>query len=99
MAPKRKNHNSVAVVIPPIDPNSQLSFAGNHMSVVLESDLLRLVDIGILPPKSFVLGGFVVGSLFRQKIPMSLLSTFLFSFAVLLFLFLPSSVVSLIFTI
>jgi hypothetical protein len=51
MAPKQKNQNSAAVVIPPIDPNSQLSFAGNHMSVVLESDLLRLVDVGVLPPK------------------------------------------------
>jgi hypothetical protein len=51
MAPKRKNHNSDAVVIPPIDPNSQLMFTGNHMSVVLESDLLRLIDVGVLPPK------------------------------------------------
>jgi hypothetical protein len=51
MAPKRKNQNSAAVVIPPIDPNSQLPFAGNHMSVVSESDLLHLVDVGILPPK------------------------------------------------
>jgi hypothetical protein len=51
MAPKRKNQNSVVVVIPPIDPNSQLPFAGNHMSVVSESDLLHLVDVGILPPK------------------------------------------------
>jgi hypothetical protein len=51
MAPKRKNQNSAVVVIPPIDPNSQLPFAGNHMSVVSESDLLNLVDVGILPPK------------------------------------------------
>ena len=51
MAPKRKNQNSVAVLIPPIDSNSQLPFAGNHMSVVSESDLLHLVDVGILPPK------------------------------------------------
>jgi hypothetical protein len=51
MAPKQKNQNSVVVVIPPIDPNSQLPFAGNHMSVVSESDLLHLVDVGILPPK------------------------------------------------
>jgi hypothetical protein len=34
MAPKRKNQNSVVVVIPALDPNSQLPFAGNHMSVV-----------------------------------------------------------------
>jgi hypothetical protein len=51
MAPKRKSQSSDAVVIPPIDPNSQLSFADNHMFVVSESDLLRLVDVGVLPPK------------------------------------------------
>jgi hypothetical protein len=51
MAPKQKNQNSATVVIPPIDPNNQLPFAGNHMSVVLESDLLCLVDVGVLPPK------------------------------------------------
>jgi hypothetical protein len=51
MAPKRKNQSSVAAVIPPIDPKSQLSFAGNHMSVVSESDLLNLVDVGVLLPK------------------------------------------------
>jgi hypothetical protein len=51
MAPKRKNQSSAAVVIPPIDPNIQLSFIGNHMCVVSESDLLHLVDVGVLPPK------------------------------------------------
>jgi hypothetical protein len=51
MAPKRKASSSSAAVIPPIDPNSQLPFAGNHMSVVSESDLLHLVSIGVLPPK------------------------------------------------
>jgi hypothetical protein len=51
MAPKRKNQSSAAAVIPPIDPNSQLPFAGNHMSVVSESNLLRLVDVGVVPPK------------------------------------------------
>jgi hypothetical protein len=51
MAPKRKRQSSAAVIIPPIDPNSQLPFAGNHMSVVSESDLLHLVDVGVLPPK------------------------------------------------
>jgi hypothetical protein len=50
MVPKRKNQSSAMVVIPPIDLNSQLSFAGNHMSVVSESNLLHLVD-GVLPPK------------------------------------------------
>jgi hypothetical protein len=51
MVPKRKRQNSAAAIIPPIDHNSQLLFAGNHMSVVLESDLLHLVEVGILPPK------------------------------------------------
>jgi hypothetical protein len=43
MAPKRKASSSSAAVIPPIDPNSQLPFAGNNMSVVSEPDLLHLV--------------------------------------------------------
>jgi hypothetical protein len=51
MAPKRKASSSSAAVIPPIDPNSQLPFAGNHMSVVSEPDLLHLVSIGVLPPR------------------------------------------------
>jgi hypothetical protein len=50
MAPKRKASSSSVAVIPPIDPNSQLPFAGNHMSVVSESDL-HLMSIGVLPPK------------------------------------------------
>jgi hypothetical protein len=51
MAPKRKASSSSVAVIPPIDPNSQLPFAGNHMSVVSESDLLHLVSIEVLPLK------------------------------------------------
>jgi hypothetical protein len=51
MAPKRKASSSSIAIIPPIDPNSQLPFAGNHMSIVSESDLLHLVSIGFLPPK------------------------------------------------
>jgi hypothetical protein len=51
MAPKRKSQNSATAIIPPIDPNSQLPFAGNHMSVVSESDLFHLVSVGVLPPK------------------------------------------------
>jgi hypothetical protein len=51
MALKRKSQNSAAAIIPPIDPNNQLPFAGNHMSVVSESDLLHLVSVGVLPPK------------------------------------------------
>jgi hypothetical protein len=51
MAPKRKRQSTIAAIIPPIDPNSQLMFAGNHMSIISESDLLHLVEIGVLPPK------------------------------------------------
>jgi hypothetical protein len=51
MASKRKSQNSSAAIIPPIDPNSQLPFAGNHMSIVSEPDLLHIVFVGVLPPK------------------------------------------------
>jgi hypothetical protein len=51
MAPKWKSQNSAAAIIPPIDFNSQLPFAGNHMSVVSKLDLLQLVSVGVLPPK------------------------------------------------
>jgi hypothetical protein len=51
MAPKRKASSSSVAIIPPINPNSQLPFAGNHMSIVFESDLLHLVSIGVLPLK------------------------------------------------
>jgi hypothetical protein len=51
MAPKRKASSSSAALIPPIDPNSQLPFVGNHMFVVSEPDLLHLVSIGVLPPR------------------------------------------------
>jgi hypothetical protein len=51
MAPKQKKQSSTVAIISPIDPNSQLPFAGNHMSINLEFDLLRLVDVGVLPPK------------------------------------------------
>jgi hypothetical protein len=51
MAPKWITQSSSAATIPPIDPNSQLPFAGNHMSVVSESDLLYLVSVGVLSPK------------------------------------------------
>jgi hypothetical protein len=51
MAPKRKRQSSIVAIIPPIDPNSQLPFAGNHISVISESDLLHLVDVGVLPLK------------------------------------------------
>jgi hypothetical protein len=51
MAPKRKASSSSTVVIRPIDPNSQLPFAGNHMSVISEPELLHLMSIGVLPPR------------------------------------------------
>jgi hypothetical protein len=51
MAPKRKTQSVVAPIIPPIDPNNQLSFTGNHMSIVSESDLFHLVETGVLLPK------------------------------------------------
>jgi hypothetical protein len=51
MAPKRKRQSDDVPIIPPIDPNSQLPFVGNHMSIVSESDLLHLVETGVLPPK------------------------------------------------
>jgi hypothetical protein len=51
MAPKRKRQSTIVPIIPPIDPNSQLPFAGNHMSIISESDLLHLVEAGVLPPK------------------------------------------------
>jgi hypothetical protein len=51
MASKRKRQSSAVAVILPIDPNSQFPFMGNHMSVISESDLLHLVDVGVLPPK------------------------------------------------
>jgi hypothetical protein len=51
MAPKRKRHNTVAAIIPPIYPNSQLPFASNHMSIISESDLLHLVEVGVSLPK------------------------------------------------
>jgi hypothetical protein len=50
MAPKKKQGASTAV-IPPIDPNSQLPFCGNHASLISESDLLHLVQMGVLPSK------------------------------------------------
>jgi hypothetical protein len=49
MAPKKEKQRSDVPVIPPIDPNSELPFCGNYASVVSESDLLHLVEIGVLP--------------------------------------------------
>jgi hypothetical protein len=70
MAPKRKNHNSAAVVIPPIDPNSQLSFAGNHICLLSRNRISSALSMSeFFLQRSFVLGGFAMGSLVRQKIP------------------------------
>jgi hypothetical protein len=51
MVPKRKRQSVAVLIIPPIDHNSQLPFAGNHMSVVSKVDLLHLIETGVLPPK------------------------------------------------
>jgi hypothetical protein len=51
MTPKKRKQSAAIPVIPPNDPNTQLSFAGNHMSIVSKADLLYLVEIGVLPPK------------------------------------------------
>jgi hypothetical protein len=51
MAPKRKRKSVAVSIIPSIDPNSQLPFIGNHVSVISEADLLHLIETGVLPPK------------------------------------------------
>jgi hypothetical protein len=51
MAPKRKRQSTAISIIPPIDPNSQIPFAGNHVYVISEAELLHLVETGVLPPK------------------------------------------------
>lgn len=38
-------------VIPPIDPNSQLPFYGNYAFIVSKTNLLHLVEIGVLSSK------------------------------------------------
>jgi hypothetical protein len=51
MVPKRKRQSAAIPFIPPIDPNSQLPFASNHMSVISEPGLLHLVETGVLSLK------------------------------------------------
>lgn len=51
MAPSKKKQGSDVPIIPPIDPNSQLPLCGNYASIISESDLLHLVEIGVLPSK------------------------------------------------
>jgi ABC-type iron transport system FetAB ATPase subunit len=85
MASKQKRQSTVAAIIPPIDPNSHLLFAGNHMSIISESDLFHLVEVGFCRQRNSVLGGSVVESLFQQRTPMNLLSTCRFLSVDLLF--------------
>jgi hypothetical protein len=54
IVPKKRKQSAVIPVIPPTVPNSQLPFAGNHVLVVSEADLLHLVEIGVLSPKRIV---------------------------------------------
>ena len=51
MAPKWKRQSAAVPIIPPIEPNNQLPFAGNHMFIISELDLLHHVEIGVLPLK------------------------------------------------
>jgi hypothetical protein len=96
MAPKRKASSLSVAAIPPIDPNSQLPFAGNHMSVYPSPTSFISYPSGFFLRRSSVLGGFATGSLFQQRTPTNPLFMFFFFSAVLLFLFPPFSAVSLI---
>jgi hypothetical protein len=96
MAPKWKASSSSVAIIPPIDPNSQLPFAGNHMSVVSKSDLLHLVSIGVLPPMELCSWRICREVTVPTEDTHNLSFTFLFSSADLLCPFLLSSAVSLI---
>lgn len=50
MAPKKKKKQGAsAAIVSPIDPNSQLPIYGNYASLIFESDLLRLVRMGVPP--------------------------------------------------
>jgi hypothetical protein len=64
MAPMKRKQTAAVPVIPLIDPNNQLPFASNHVSVVSEAGLLHLVEIGVLPPKELcswrIWRGFIV---------------------------------------
>jgi hypothetical protein len=55
MAPKRKRQSVVALIIPPIDPNSQLPFSGNHMSIISESNLFTLLRLGFTAERTVFL--------------------------------------------
>jgi hypothetical protein len=51
MAPKKKRQSVAVPITLPIDPNSQLPFAGSHMSIISEVDLLHLIETCVLLPK------------------------------------------------
>ena len=51
MAPKRRKQSVAIPIISPIDPNSQLPFDGNHVSIISEADLQHLIEISVLSPK------------------------------------------------
>jgi hypothetical protein len=51
MAPRKRKQSAATPIIPPIDPDSQLPFCGNHVFVISEADLLHLVETCVLPPK------------------------------------------------
>jgi hypothetical protein len=99
MAPKRKNQNSVAVVILPSIPTTSCL---SQVTICLLSQNRISFTLSMLKfflQKSFVLGEFAMGLLSRQRIPTSLLFRFLFLSAALLFPFISSSTVSLTFII
>jgi hypothetical protein len=54
MAPKKKKQGA-QWPSSPIDPNNQLPFYGNYASIISETDLLHLVQIGVLPSKELSL--------------------------------------------
>jgi hypothetical protein len=49
MAPRKRKHGVATPNIPPIEPNSQLPFCGNYVSIISELDLLHLTKVGVLP--------------------------------------------------
>jgi hypothetical protein len=51
MAPRKKKRGNTIPFIPLIDPNNQLPFYCKYASIVSESDLLHLVEIGVLSLK------------------------------------------------
>jgi hypothetical protein len=79
MALRKRKQSAAMSVIPPIDPNSQLSFAGNHVSIVSEADLLHLVKLVFCRLRNYVPGGSSGELPSRLRIPMRRLFSCLFS--------------------